>query len=137
MSSITLTIPGHFFEQDWYETAVSNLFKGTDELGQLEQFNVSARTPTDTGALLADISYEAYSSGDEFAFIFANTAEQMAEWGREYDVYQEGGLLGLATYTNDPHQMFGHMFDDDIPAIEEWGNKWLQGGMDVLAAGEG
>lgn len=139
MSDITFTYPGHFFEQDWWAAAAGKLHEGSDELGQLEQFNVSGRTPVDTGALLADIQYIAFPNVSEprLATIFADTTEQLAEWGRVYDLYQEGGLLGLSTYTNAPHEMFGKMFTDDISAIEEWGTKWLQGGMDTLAAGNG
>lgn len=137
--SVTLTAPGNFFGQNWYNTLISRLYGSTEYLGQMEQFNVSSRTPVDTGALLAGISYEAgHNPGNELlAFIYADESTQEEQWGRVYDVYQEGGDLGLATYTNAPHLMFASILDVDIPAIEIWGTDALQGALDALAVGGG
>lgn len=138
-ASITLTAPGGegWFGQDWRKTIFEELFRATDELGQLEQYNVSARTPVDTGALLADVQYTAYHEGKTLVDVYADDEEQLAEWGRVYALYQEGGALGLSTYTNAPHEMFAKVLTDDIPAIEKWGNDALQKGVDRLGNGSG
>jgi hypothetical protein len=131
---IDVTIPKSFQGMDWWQTVADALHDGSDELGQLEQFNVSQRVLADaydTGALLADVSYEV-GPGRTLAYIYAANEEQLAEWGREYDIYQEGGLLGLATYTNGPHEMFAQIMTTDIAAIEQWGEKWAQEGLDRL-----
>jgi hypothetical protein len=141
MGGVEIVAPNgdYFFYQKWHETLIKNLYASTEYLGAMEQFNVAARTPVLTGALQASISYD--SNHDEnnelLAFIYADEGEQEAQWGRVYDVYQEGGALGLATYTNPPREMFAHMFDDDIPAIEKWGMDACQEGLDELARGEG
>jgi hypothetical protein len=116
-ASITLTAPGgeSWFGQDWHKTIIEELFRATDELGRLEQYNVSARTPVDTGALLADVQYTAYSSGTTLVDVFADDEEQLAEYNRVYALYQEGGALGLSTYTNAPREMFAKVLTDDIP----------------------
>jgi hypothetical protein len=138
-ASITLTAPGgeSWFGQDWHKTIIEELFRATDELGRLEQYNVSARTPVDTGALLADVQYTAYSSGTTLVDVFADDEEQLAEYNRVYALYQEGGALGLSTYTNAPREMFAKVLTDDIPAIEKWGNDALQKGLDRLGSGSG
>ena len=131
---IEITIPKSFQGMDWWQTVADALHDGADELGQMEQFNVSKRVLADaydTGALLADVSYEV-GPGKTLAYIYADNEEQIAEWGREYDIYQEGGLLGLSTYTNAPHEMFARIGSDDIPAIEDWGEKWAQVGLNRL-----
>ena len=138
MADVELTAPKGFMEADWEKVLVGRLHDGSDELGQLILYKVSSRTPVDTGALLADEYYVAHPNPDDkvLAEVLEGTEEQLAEWGRVYDVYQEGGALGLATYTNAPHEMFGRVLTDDIPDIETWGVKWLQGGLDAIAEGD-
>lgn len=134
---VEITVPGNFATQNWEATVREELHNGADELGQLLLYKVSSRTPVDTGALLSDEQYTAYASGDNLVFVFAGDENQMSEWGRFYALYQEGGDLGLETYTNDPHEMFGKILTDDIPDIEMWGNKWLNEACNRLAAGAG
>lgn len=128
---VEISVPQEWFQQDWYAKVELGLMDGRDELGQIEQFNVSKRTPVDTGALLSDVSYE-IGPGSTLAYIYADDTNQLDEWNRYYAVYQEGGLLGLSTYTNAPHEMFAQIMTTDIPAIEEWGEKWAQVGLDRL-----
>ena len=138
-STMTLTAPAGFFDTDWKTVLAGRLHDGSDELGQLLLYKVSSRTPVDTGALLSDEYYVAHPAHDDpiIAEVLAGTENQMEQWGREYDVYQEGGALGLQTYTNAPHEMFGKVLTDDIPDIETWGVKWLQGSLDDIAAQTG
>jgi hypothetical protein len=139
MMTVEIEAPNNFFAQNYYKTLITRLYEATEYLGTMEQFNVSERTPVDTGALMADVSFEANHdpSSPLLAFIYSNTTEQQAQWGRIYEAYQEGGALGLATYTNDPHEMYAKILTDDIPAIEQWGADALQGGLDELAKGQG
>lgn len=123
-SGITLTVPAIVKDPEKFrERLIEELHSASDELGQMEAFNVSMRTPVRTSALLSGISYVPGfdASSDVLAYIYADTDTQMEEYKRVYDLYQEGGSLGLATYTNKPHEMFGKMFTDDISAIEAWG----------------
>lgn len=138
-ASVTLTMPGAFKQQNWELTVREELHAGSDELGQLLLFKVSARTPVDTAALLSDEYYKAYPNrdSDNLAFIGVGDENQMDEWGRFYALYQEGGALGLATYTNAPHEMFARILTDDIPDVEAWGNKWLISAMGRIATGTG
>jgi hypothetical protein len=92
------------------------------ELADLEFYNISARTPVRTGALLSDLQEQANVSGSILAYVFYGTSNQLDEWNRVYVQYQEGGLLGAPTYTNGPHMMVFRALTEDIPAIEEWGN---------------
>lgn len=136
MLKLEITAPAGFFEMDWWAETKHMLHEGAEMLGELLQFTVSSRTPVDTGALLADVSFDASYPPDSnnLVRVYSDTTEQVAEWDRVYMLYQEGGLLGLETYTNAPHEMYGKILTDDIPAIEEWGNQWLQWGMDRIAA---
>lgn len=132
--TITLTAPTNFFREDWYDVIVGQLHAGQSMLGELLVFTVSSRTPVDTGALQADVSWE-NGSGDEIGTVYSAQTEQLAEWGRVYELYQEGALLGLSTYTNSPHEMYAKVLTDDVPAIEDWGNQWLQRGADLMTTG--
>lgn len=136
---ITFTMPGHFDKQQWEKTVVEELHNGGPELAQLEVFNITARSPEDTAALKHDITGKGDFSptSDIIATVTEGTANQLAEWGRVYAQYQEGGALGLSTYTNAPHEMYARAFTEDIGAITAWGNKWLQKAADRLAAGNG
>lgn len=135
-AEITLTVPGHFLNQDFEQTVIQELHAGSDELGAMELFNISARTPIDTGALLSDEFYKV-GSGNVLVTLGVNTENQLAEWGRIYAPYQEGGELGLSTYTNPPHEMFARVLTDDLDQIGEWGVRQCQMAMDRCAAGLG
>lgn len=146
---VTLTGPANFWRQDTYKTVMEDLHAGADELGQIEQFNVSERTQVLTGALLSGISYIAHPNPDDKVLVevFADVEPQLDEWGRIYDLYQEGGSAGFGTANmglglgsnngSGNHEMFGRMFTDDIPAITEWGESMLSGSTDRLAHGNG
>jgi hypothetical protein len=134
--TITLVVPGHFLNQDLERTVIQELQAGSDELGAMELYSISARTPVDTGALLSDEFYEV-GSLPVLVTLGMHTENQLDEWGRVYAPYQEGGELGLATYTNGPHEMFARVLPDDIPQISDWGIRQCQAAMDRCAAGLG
>lgn len=135
---ITLTVPGNFIDQDFEKTVKEELKAASEELGMMELFNISARTPIDTGALLSDEFYKTYSDNSPtLVFLGVNVENQLEEWGRVYAQYQEGGVLGKSTYTNGPHEMFAKVATDDIDQIGEWGVRQCQAAMERCAAGLG
>lgn len=136
--NITLTVPGNFLEQDMAETVRQELKAGADELGMMELFNITARTPHDTYALQQDEFYKTYSEDSPTIVVLGvRTENQDLAWGRVYAQYQEGGVLGESTYTNGPHEMFGRVLTDDISQIGEWGVRQCEQALDRLAAGVG
>lgn len=149
MADIILTGPQGFWHQDMWETVLEELYAASDELGQIEQFNVSERTPVLTGALLSGISYEPMHSAHDkvLAFLYADVSTQEDEYGRVYDLYVEGGSGGFGTANKNlglgsnngsgNHEMFGRMFTDDIGAITQWGEAALNNATSRLAAGNG
>ena len=52
-----------------------------------------------------------------------------------YAQYQEGGALGLSTYTNPPREMVASAVTEDIPAIEAWGNQALADWAAIIVGG--
>ena len=106
-----------------------------DTLTQLEVFNISARTPVRTGALLSDITGEDNPSTDILSYVYFDDTNQLDEYDRVYVQYQEGGILGMATYTNPPRLMVASAVTEDIPAIEIWGNQALADWAAVLIGG--
>lgn len=136
--NITLTVPGNFLDQDLEKTVIEELKAAADELGMMELFNISARTPVDTSALLSDEFYKTYpDSSPTLVFLGVHEENQEEEWGRVYAQYQEGGALGKPTYTNAPHEMFAKVITDDIDQIGEWGVRQCQAAMDRCASGAG
>lgn len=138
-SRIELTVPAGFFSQNWQSTFEDALFEGADELGQIEQFNVMSRTPILTGALISDVSYKV---GSKFSGVIVNVysgqTNQVEEYNRVYDIYQEGGALGAGSNNGSGNnEMYGRIVTDDVPAIEAWGAKWLQLAADRIATGKG
>ena len=97
---------GGIIGQDIWATIDERLHEHTTELGLGLQEMVRELTPILTGALIMDISYEAYAGGDDLVWVYAEDIAQEAFWNRIYVQYQEGGPLGEPTYTNDPHEMF-------------------------------
>lgn len=97
-----------FAKQDFYGTVKRRLVESPNEYGEMLVALVRANTPELTGALYESIDYQPDPDDGDMGMVkvFANPLIQMAQWGRQYDVYQEGGLLGLPTYTNPPHEMF-------------------------------
>ena len=149
MADVELTGPRNFWQQDTWKTVQEELYAASDELGQIEQANVSSRTQVLTGALISGISYEPMKSPTDkvLAFLYADEEPQLDEYGRVYDLYQEGGSngfgsagmgLGLGTNTGSGnHEMFGRMFTDDISAITQWGEDTLNNATNRLASGKG
>jgi hypothetical protein len=83
------------------------------ELGLALQAMVRDITPILTGALLEDITSEpntapsGLTGGEsDLVWVYAADVAQQAFWHRYYAPYQEGGVLGLPTYTNPPREMF-------------------------------
>jgi hypothetical protein len=105
------------------------------ELADIEFANVSARTPVRSGALLQDLQEQANVSDSILAYIFYDTTNQLDEYDRVYVQYQEGGILGMATYTNPPRLMIFSALTDDIADIEAWGNQVLNDWVAVLVGG--
>lgn len=146
---VTLTGPGNFWHQDTEKTVLEELHAGVDILGQIEQANVSARTPFLTGALLSGISYTPNfnASSKVLVTIYADASTQEDEYNRVYDLYVEGGSLGFGTEnmglglgSNNGagnQEMFGKMFTDDISAIEQWGEDMMNNSTSRLASGNG
>jgi hypothetical protein len=96
------------------------------ELADLEAFNIAARTPIRTGALVSDITEQSNLSDTILAYVYFDSTNQLDEYNRVYVQYQEGGVLGLPTYTNPPRLMVASAVTDDIADIEDWGNSVLQ-----------
>jgi hypothetical protein len=99
---------GGIIGQDIDATIKQQMHMDADNLGKGLVALVDILTPVLTGALLMDMSYDigAIWGPDDIVFAYAESVAQEAYWNRVYVAYQEGGQLGLPTYTNDPHQMF-------------------------------
>jgi hypothetical protein len=95
------------------------------DLADIEYANILARTPMRTGALAADLTEQANVSDTILAYVYYGTENQLDQWDRVYAQYQEGGILGQATYTNPPRLMVFSALTDDIADIEAWGNQVL------------
>jgi hypothetical protein len=134
-----VTAPKDFFNQDIEATLRRALHRRANDLGAMENKLIEDRTPVDQGALLNSETFTTDPNPDdeELVFLFADPQEQIDVHNREYDVYQEGGALGLATYTNAPHEMFAQVETTDLPVIQAWGEAALQEGCDEITAGTG
>jgi hypothetical protein len=133
---------GGIINTDVWATIDEQLHAHSDELGQTLQTLVQNLTPIRTGALVMDISYEAYLDpggvGADIAYVYAEEVEQQAYWNRVYVQYQEGGILGEPTYTNDPHEMFyGVATGDGLDQTQMWAETWVQYAIDLCLAGAG
>ena len=118
-------IPEGLLTSDLAAEMEDALRAAADDLTQLEVFNITARTPIRTGALAQDLTGQTNPSADILSYVYFDTENQLDEYDRVYVQYQEGGVLGLATYTNPPRLMVASSVTDDIPAIEAWGNQAL------------
>lgn len=128
---------GQIVGQDLYGTIKQQLHTHAPELKENEVTLIMSRTPVLTGALQSDVEGKTYSSGNDLVFLYSNEENQIIEWNRVYALYQEGGDLGLSTYTNAPHEMFGQVLTTDMPLIQEWGNQAAQEAVDLCASGGG
>ena len=136
---LELNVPGHFLNQNWSATNLRKLHEHIDELGEMEVESIRSRTEEITGALKEAEEYlPSYDPEDPNLLILdAAPGPQLDEWKRIYVAYQEGGALGLPTFTNPPRLMFAQVETVDIPQIEAWAAMAIQDSLDVLAAGEG
>jgi len=136
---------GLIIHVDLWATIDEQLHEHTPELGLGLQELVIQRTPFLTGALQADIQYEAYESpggygmeGSDLVYVYAANMEQLLAWARIYAPYQEGGPLGLPTYTNDPREMFYLTAKTDgLALVETWGNYYVNVALGMCAMGVG
>lgn len=135
--TVEITAPRGFFDRKFADDFANALYAGADELGQLEQFNVMSRTPVLTGALMSDVSYTTGSPGAGYIVnIYSGTENQLDEWGRVYDIYQEGGILGAGSNSGPAnHHMFADIMTVDIAEIQMWGAEWLEKAADAIASG--
>ena len=134
-----ITQPGHFLNQNWNSTILRILHEHVDELGEMEVESIRARTEEMTGALKSAEEYLPDYDPTSLDFVTLDAAEgpQLDEWKRVYVAYQEGGALGLPTYTNPPRLMFAQVGTTDIPQIEAWAARAIEDAFGTLAAGEG
>lgn len=100
------------------------------EIGESILAKIEGRTPVLTGALKEDEAYRAYGGSGGILQWYVGSEYQLAEWGREYAVYQEGPPLGTTGYTHGPYQMFEKVTTDDLDEIGEWATQVVQEGVD-------
>jgi hypothetical protein len=125
--------------QDLASMLTKNLHKASPLLGAALRVRVVDRTPTSTGALQEDASYTAYTNAnsDTIVRLYFGEDNQLEAWKRVYWLYQEGGTLGLPTYTNEPHEMLARVGTDDIDVVEGWLEMVADGTLGSFAKGEG
>ena len=128
--SILVTMPD-FNELDG-KKAMAILHDHAPEIAEEVLARIQDRSPKDTGALKGD---ETYKLGDGSSLVqwYVGADYQITEWGREYDVYQEGPPLGLSTYTTGEHQMFYRVTTDDLPLIADWAQRTVEGAAESMA----
>lgn len=131
--------PKNFFNQDLEKTIRRALHRHANDLGAMENKTIEARTAVELGALVSSETFttNADPEADELVFLFADPQEQIDVHNREYDVYQEGAALGLATFTNPPREMFAQVMTTDLPQIELWGVLAIGEALDEVAGGLG
>lgn len=127
---------GGILFNDLHPVLIRHLREEAPALGQQLKDVVAAKTPVDTGTLQSAIDYLTWpnvNSDEDLVWVFAEDLLQVAMWHRIYVQYQEGGLLGEATYTNAPHEMFLSTAENEGPvlagiwglnAIENACNEW-------------
>lgn len=131
-------------EDIWANIDVS-LHGHSPELGTTLQTFVRALTPIRTGALLQDIASfpntVAMGVGGGESTLVLVTAEDVAQeayWHRYYAPYQEGGELGLPTYTNAPHEMFFlTATTDGLDEVMFWAMDYIDEALRLSAVGGG
>lgn len=140
MPYTTLTFTRSALEtQDIMATVRMVLHRDSPDLVSLIVPRIQARTAVDTGALQSAIIGDPHPDPDDpvLAEFFADDNPQLAAWGRIYVAYQEGGTLGLPTYTNPPRLMFARVETDDLPLIEAWAIDRCQEAIDLCETGAG
>lgn len=131
---------GGIIHQNVWATIDEVMHKNANLMADELVYLVKLKTPIRTGSLWTDIQSDSYPDpgGEDLAYIYSATSEQIAAWQRVYVDYQEGGILGLPTYTNDPHEMFQITSDTDgPPMVEAWALASIQEALDLCIAGAG
>lgn len=136
---------GMIIDEDIWGNIDVVLHAHSPELGVTIQAMVRDITPILTGALLSDITSEPNTtpvgaSGGESVLVdvIAEDVAQQAFWNRYYAPYQEGGLLGLPTYTNAPREMFfTTATTDGLDATLVWAMQYIQEALLLSAYGGG
>jgi hypothetical protein len=125
---------------DIWATVDERLHERSPRLATELRFLVENKTPVWTGALMEDVQEESYPApgGDDLVWIYSANEEQLIAWNRIYVEYQEGGPLGLPTYTNDPRQMYyDTAAGDGLLATEFWALEAVNEAMDMVVGGAG
>lgn len=121
-----------FIGQNFGATIRKEVHDDSQELLNLLYYRIEARTPKSSGALAASLDGENFtdpSTDDLVSFLYLDQP-QIDQYGRVYAMYQEGGPLGLATYTNAPHEMLYKVQTDDAPLV----NAWIKGSVEAAIA---
>jgi hypothetical protein len=135
-----VTTPDNLLQEGWWESVVTSLEEGSQELVDLLVFLVSQKTPVRTGALLSSIEGipNVAHNDPDLAYVYPSEGPQLDEYNRIYAPYVEGGPLGLPSRTiTTPAEMFYGTANENLPEIEAWAQQWVQIGLDRVAAGEG
>jgi len=133
---------GGILHQDIWKTIENRMRDRAPEIGRTIEELVREKTFVLTGALQESITFKTWPDVDDvnkdLAWIYASDVEQIQEWTRIYVQYQEGGMLGDHTYTNDPRLMFfTTATTDGPPFVMFWALKTLGEAIDELLAGNG
>lgn len=125
-----------FLHTNWDKTFEDEFYSPTllGSLGEQLQERIQARTPVykggnwkadaagyTGGALRESITFEvvADKTTGELLHLYADSAPQLAAWGRVYAAYVEGLPIGMESVTiDDPAQMFFKTATEDMDIIE-------------------
>lgn len=125
MAFISMTIDAPILKQEFRRVLAQSMSITTPILSETLKQLVKNKTKVRTGALSEDIEAGYRQPGPNFgllAEVFTGTENQLEWWNRIYVAYQEGGVLGKATYTNPPRLMFyDTMSGDGLDATLAWG----------------
>lgn len=127
---LIVTVPK--FDEIDGKKAMQVLHDHAGEIAKAIEEHIEDRTPVDTGALKEDETYTVNGGGNELVRWFVGDAYQIAENKRDYAAYQEGPPLGLATYTNGPHQMYFEVTTTDLDEIGNWAQQLVEEAADQM-----
>lgn len=136
MINFEIDDPSRLIGADFAGTLIQGIYKGAETLRDKALGKIIDKTQYAKGGLQADETgtFNSDPSNTELVHIYTETANQLANWNRVYVAYQEGGELGLATYTNEAHMMF-QSTADDTPFFTTWGVDMLQNGINIIISG--
>lgn len=129
-----------FIGMDIEGTINEQLHLNSPQITDVLLIRIYDRTPEDTGALKSSLTGVAnvdHPDDPLLSYLYANDQEQLDEWGRIYVAYQEGGALGLPTYTNPPREMFAKVMTEDLNDIAGWAVMSCQEALSRCSAGTG